>query len=110
MRRFRINGWQRIGIVLSLLWVLGVSQWFLRHLPQPDDLGIASIYLQCINEAEADRGVCQNRAEWFSKEARSEFRVAWATIVAAPVITVWLIIYIVIWMVRWIARGFQLSG
>jgi hypothetical protein len=57
MGGFRLNGWQRIGIVLSLLWALGVSQWFLRHLPQPND-SIASIYLQCISEAEANRAVC----------------------------------------------------
>src|SRR5215472_5713324 len=27
MRGFRLNGWQRIGIVLSLLWALCVSLW-----------------------------------------------------------------------------------
>jgi hypothetical protein len=83
MRRFRLNGWQRIGIVLSLLWALSVSQWFLRHVSQLSDPGVASVYLQCISEPDANRDVCQGRAEWFGKEARSEFRAAWSSIVLA---------------------------
>jgi hypothetical protein len=109
MRGFRLNGWQRIGIVLSVLWAVGVSQWFLRHLPRADDIGIASVYLQCISEPEANRGVCQNRVEWFSKEARSEFRTAWSSMVIVPIVVLWALICVAVWTVRLIKRGFQPS-
>ena len=107
MRGFRLNGWQRIGIVLSLLWALGVSQWFLLHVPQRNDPGIESIYLQCITEAAAKRDVCQHRAEWFRKNSWSEFWAAGSWIVLGPLLIVWLLVYIVVWTVRWIRRGFQ---
>jgi hypothetical protein len=105
--RVRLNGWQRIGIVLSLLWGLSVSLWFLLHVPQPSDPGVASVYLQCISEPNANRDVCQGRAEWFGKEARSEFRAAWSSIILAPILALWALIYIVVWTARWIRRGFQ---
>ena len=48
MRGFRLNGWQRIGIVLSVVWALSISMWFFQHIPEVNDPGIASVYLQCI--------------------------------------------------------------
>jgi hypothetical protein len=109
MRGVRLNGWQRTGIMLSVMWVLCVSMWFYQHIPNANAPGIASVYLQCISEPNANRGVCKDRAEWFSKEARSEFRAAWSWIVLAPILVVWTLIYIVAWTVRWIRRGFQPS-
>jgi hypothetical protein len=34
-------------------------------VPEPNDPGVASVYLQCISEPNANRGVCKDRAEWF---------------------------------------------
>jgi hypothetical protein len=42
MRGFRLNGWQRIGIVLSVVWALSISTWFFQHIPEMNDPGIAA--------------------------------------------------------------------
>jgi hypothetical protein len=107
MRGFRLNGWQRIGIVLSIVWTLCVSMWFFQHVPGANDPGIASVYLQCISAPNANRGVCKARAEWFSEEARSEFRAGWSWAALAPIVVAWLLVYVVVWVVRWIRRDFQ---
>ena len=107
MRRFRLNGWKRIGIVLSVLWALSISGWFFHHIPEVNDPGIASVYLQCISAPNANRGVCKARAEWFSEEARSEFRAGWSWAALAPIVVAWLLVYVVVCVVRWIWRGFQ---
>jgi hypothetical protein len=106
MRGSRLKGWQRIGIVLSVLWVLCVSMPFFQHA-DVNAPGIASVYLQCIGEPHADRRECRARAEWFRDEARSEFRAGWPWFALGPVLVVWLFIYSVVWTVRWIRRGFQ---
>ena len=110
MREFRLNGWQRIGIWLSVLWAISASQWFMLNVPSVNDPGISSVYLQSISQPRADHAACQDRAEGFSKEAHSEFLAAWSWIVLAPIIVIWALVYIVVWAVRWIGRGFQPSS
>jgi hypothetical protein len=107
MRGVRLNGWQRTGIRLSVLWVLCVSMWFYQHIPGVNAPGVASVYLQCIGEPNAKRRECRARAEWFGEEARSEFRARWPWIALGPILVVWPLIYVLVWAVRWIRRGFQ---
>jgi len=103
----RLNGWQRTGILLSVLWVLCVSMWFYQHVPNVNAPGIASVYLQCIEEPNAKRRECRARAEWFGEEARSEFRGGWPWVALGPILVVWPLAYVVVWLVRWIRRGLQ---
>jgi hypothetical protein len=109
MRRFRLNGWQRNGTALSVLWALSVSMWFFQQVHQANDPGIASVYLQCISQPNPNRGVCKARAEWFSEEARAELRADWSWVALAPIVVAWLLVYVVMWAARWIRRGFQPS-
>jgi hypothetical protein len=112
MRGVRLKGWQRTGIVLSVLWLSCASMWFIQQVPahQP---AITSVYRQCIQEPNAHRSVCKARAESFGKEVRSELaalplpldRAEWLLIALAPVFLVWIFAYIVVWLARWIGRG-----
>src|SRR5262249_21548457 len=103
----RLNGWQRTGIVLSVLWVLCVSMQFFQHARDVNAPGIASVYLQCISGPNAHRSVCQAKAEWFREQAISEFRAGWPWFALGPVLIVWLLFYSMMWTVRWVRRGFQ---
>jgi hypothetical protein len=103
MRGLRLNGWQRIGVVLSILGVSCASMWFIQQVPahQP---AITSVYRQCIEEPNAHRSACKARAESFDKEVRSELaalplpldRAEWPLIALAPVFLVWILAYIVV--------------
>jgi hypothetical protein len=103
----RLNSWQRIGIVLSVLWVLFVSMQFFQNAGDVNGPGISSVYLQCISEPDAHRSVCKARAEWFREQAISEFRAGWPWFALGPVLVVWLLLYSILWTVRWIKRSFQ---
>jgi hypothetical protein len=107
MRGARLNGWQRTGIVLSVLWVLFISMQFFHSAPETNAPGIASVYLHCITEPEAHRSACKSRAEWFRDQATSEFRAGWPWFALGPVLVVWLLVYSLVWTVRWIRRGFK---
>jgi hypothetical protein len=52
MRGSRLNGWQRTGIVLSVLWVSCPSMWFIQQIPAHHP-AITSIYRQCIQGPSA---------------------------------------------------------
>jgi hypothetical protein len=112
MRGVRLKGWQRTGIMLSVLWVSCISMWFIQQVPahQP---AIASVYRQCIQEPNAHRSACKARAKSFDKEVRSELtalplpldQAEWPGIALAPIFLVWILAYIVVWLARWIDRG-----
>jgi len=112
MRGLRLRGWQRTGLVLSILWVSCASLWFIQQAPanQP---AITSIFRQCFEEPNAHRSTCKARAESFDKEVRSELaalplpldRAEWLWIALAPVFLVWILAYIVVWCARWIAAS-----
>jgi hypothetical protein len=101
MRGFRLSGWQRTGIGLSVLWVSCASMWFMQQslVQQP---GIASVYLQCIAEPDSHPSVCAARAKSFAKRAGSEVPAEWPWVTFAPVFVVWILAYIVVWLARWI--------
>jgi hypothetical protein len=87
---------ERMGIVLSVLWALSASMWFLQQMHEANAPGIASVYLQSIHEPNANRGVCKDRAEWFGEEAHAEFRAGWAWVALAPILVLWIFVYIVV--------------
>ena len=99
MRGFRLNGWQRIGIILSIIWVL-VGAWLAQQAVYAP---VRAGHSKCISlgvvpsicKAELDKGIARRKKE--------ELPGAIAVFALAPIALVWL----VIWMVRWIRRGFQ---
>ena len=96
MRGFRLSGWQRTGIGLSVLWVSCASMWFMQQssAQQP---GIASVYLQCIAEPDSHPSVCEARAKSFGERASSEVPAEWPWVTFAPVFVVWIFAYIAGW-------------
>jgi hypothetical protein len=109
MRGFRLKGWQRIGIVMSVLWTLCVFMWFFQPGAEVNRAGISSVYLHCIAEPNANRRECKAKAERFRDQITSEFR-RWPVFVIAPIFLMWGLLCGVVWLVRWITRGFQPSS
>jgi hypothetical protein len=81
--RIKLNGWQRIGIAVSVIWVIG-AVWF----------QLISLDLICRS------GPCQ----WGAMRVRvfSDFVEVGAWIIIPP-----LIIFVVGYIVAWIRRGFR---
>ena len=103
MRGLRLNGWQRIGIVLSALWAIG--SW---------------LYMEdAARKAASERETAYSDICTLNKERRNEWDVkpcfdqanrlyettysdasAWALPVALVPIIVWGLVYMARWIVR----------
>jgi hypothetical protein len=100
MRGFRLNGWQRIGIVLSVLWALSAVVWvptFLDHRAMKD-------FKVCI-DVYTDFSMCQRSLDRQLKDTEANRTFITAAVALAPVVISWLLIIVA--TVRWVRRGFQ---
>jgi hypothetical protein len=122
----RLNGWQRIGVVASVMWVVA-GGWYEFHAIQQredaeitarakaadrrcretekmlEDLNIKSAPKDCLGEDL--RTV--NRATEAVPSRESRWKVAAVAILPIPF--GWLIAYALIAIGRWIAAGFRLT-
>jgi hypothetical protein len=112
----RLHGWQRIGIVASILWLVAGGLWINSLVI--DDLGkfVVAAYSRCPESrsiqpdgsipADTDWGPCNRK---FNADWPVALKNHW-TITAAytliPIPLAWLIIYGLVALVRWIKAGF----
>ena len=101
MRSFRLNGWQRIGIVLSVVWMIVGGSWGWRHANDKADANFKLCLTQI--QTASDVQAC--------REARTKAivprGVGAAAAALAPVTLFWLIIYGLIFVARRIRRAFS---
>jgi hypothetical protein len=103
----RVNGWQRIGIVASVIWAVGA---YFVAIGQPDLA--TSLHRSCLAATPE-----ANHAEWVARcytefkerlpgamQDRQEAALLFALM---PIPIGWLLVYTVIWVGRWIHRGFK---
>ncbi len=106
----KLNGWQRIGVILSILWVV----WAAIHtrneqvdharkmLELNSTLCASMTHLECL-------GI--SHAKYTADLAVDAFKFMEILIYAlAPMIFSWLFVWLAIVIYRWIRVGFQVSG
>jgi hypothetical protein len=107
----KLNGWQRIGVVVSAIWCLGAGG--VARLSETHGAGeIMSLTYRTCSDIQADR---QNFD--FSKcsvEGDKAFHAAlengWVAVLIVALIPIpfgWLLCYGLIRLVRWIRAGFR---
>ena len=104
--RFRLNGWQRIGVVVSIAWFIGGGFWGSGLIEEQDGAGVVAAYKSCL-ESNADWAPCQQA---FQRDWPVTMKYHWAetaTFALVPIPAVWLFVYGLIAIWRWIARGFR---
>jgi hypothetical protein len=113
MGRFRLNGWQRLGIVLSVVWAI-VGGLYTRHadVKSASDMYILT-YRSCMDAGEGQPGFdgsdCTKRAERMWDIWLKGGWLNAAFVALAPIPFFWLIAYAIVGLVRWIRRGFSPS-
>jgi hypothetical protein len=102
MRGVRLNGWQRIGIVLSVLWAAFVLFYIWQNWATLSSVYSDQFY-RCLfgPDEAADFKTCH--ANYYA----AMIRVVGSWL--APIPIAWMVIYLIVWTVRWIRRGFQPS-
>lgn len=119
----RLNGWQRIGIVLSIAWLpvgafIGLNAISKRE-QAAIDARIKGPYDLCrsVEDQSISHGVPFNRnclqelygknlPEAIAEISGRESRWSAALIALAPIPFAWLVVYLLVLLGRWIWRGF----
>jgi len=99
----RLNGWARIGIVLSTLWAVIGSLWALNLLFEP----VYQNYATCRAMIITRPSDCQQLFETQFEDARRKRAAAVAIVGLGPIPIAWLLLYALVALMRWIKRGFQ---
>ena len=102
MRRFRLNRWQRIGVVLALVWIVIGGSWGWRHAYDKAD----AEFRVCIAAVKSVADVQACRDTRFRAIAVPR-GVSAAIVALAPITVVGLFIYGLVWLVRRIKRAFS---
>ncbi len=106
-----INGWQRLGIVVSVLWIIGAAL-FQRtsDVDRAQDF-MNETYQTCIDlkkqHNDFNFGPCMDEAE---KNYAIFVKDSWGNVAftaLAPIPIGWLLAYTVIGIFRWVRRGFH---
>jgi hypothetical protein len=116
--RIKLNGWQRIAIVVSLIWFLGFFQyqWNSRVQGVRDLYELESIacyekssgYAEKQEEEDLKREKCRDKASADHDHNFGEARAEIPWLLAADLVTVvfgWLVAWIVVSITRWIRRA-----
>ena len=124
--KIRLNGWQRIGIVLSAIWLIVFALWALPVTVVTVNGQVESFHGPFVKSFDRKDAYCKDQRETFSNieelfnakcppgafveavPARYQFR--WGAMIAVaivPVVLAWLFMYIAIAAFRWIAAGFR---
>jgi hypothetical protein len=113
-----LNGWQRIGIILSILWIpvgwiLGLKAFgphgdvleppFFDFCNETESKSPTPNYARCTREAQQWLVIQYRLRE--RQHADAERLAPWFAF--APIPIAWLLVYIVVWTARWVRRGFQ---
>jgi hypothetical protein len=109
MMRVRLNGWQRIGIVLSVLWIIVAGLWANYQSIQQRTQTLEFLFQTCVafhnfnyNDPDCLRD--------FNAQYLGAIKGQWvdtAIVALVPIPIAWLLAWIVFVVVRWIRRGFD---
>jgi hypothetical protein len=107
--RLSLNGWQRIGVVLSSIWIIGAGL-YQRNADLERASHMGAWAMRVCEETQGlkhmDYTPC---AAEFAKEFSLFLEGSWGGVVfvaIAPMALGWLGVYAAIGIVRWIKRGF----
>jgi hypothetical protein len=108
MQGFRLNWWQRIGILMSVLWVFFGALVAVGNVFNP----VYSRFSVCIKVSRTNEEFVKCPKD-FSEGIRAA-RAAWpqtaALVGLAPIAIAWLCAYALIAIVRWVRAGFSEVG
>lgn len=111
----KLNGWKRIGIVASVVWILGAGLHTYGSEMETDSRLISSTHVACDsnlgNKTEDARAEafneCNKQADDSLALALTNARLAGALVAFVPVPLGWAFVYLILFLVRWVKRGFM---
>jgi hypothetical protein len=109
----KLNGWIRICVVLTVLWILGAGAYTNKMVGDQGMNTGSVIYSLCLNEnaqtKDFDYKTCSKRADEFYDSAVQHRLQDVLGIALIPVPIFWLIGFIIFSAYRWVKKGFARS-
>ena len=110
----KLNGWKRIGIVASVVWVLGAGIHTYDSEIERDSDFITSSHVKCDSDLPGTTGDayqkgfddCNKIADDSLALAISNDRFNAVLVAFVPVPLGWGFVYLVLFLVRWVRRGY----
>ncbi len=110
----KVNGWERIGIVASVVWILSAGAHTYQSEMDSASKGIASIHVACDSNLAGKTGnawdmgfsECNKQANEMLAEANTNAWFSAALFAFVPVPLGWGFAYLVLFLLRWVKRGF----
>lgn len=103
----RLNGWLRIGVVLSISWAIGAAIYE-RNVQIGHGKIVAKInYVSCMETKPVNVSHCGDN---FTKDSVFAIEPFWpnvAFIALWPIVAGWFVVYLAILIFRWIKSGFS---
>jgi len=102
----RLNGWQRIGLVLSALWVLGAAIHVRTKQVDAADELFQFQYRLCLEQVNP----VKNCSDTVSLQAAMDATAYWPDVAFyafGPAIAGWLVVLMAIRTFRWVSDGFS---
>lgn len=110
----RLNGWQRLGIVVSICWIVGGGLWINGKVIDEMAHPVVSEYQSCLNTHSAQSDDSTPADTDCSAKFDADFGPAvsnhWSYSIALtfiPIPVAWLTVYGLIGLVKWIRAGFK---
>jgi len=104
----RIGMWQRLGIVLSVLWFLGAGLHTLNVEDNNAQAGAALSAELCRDRQARGRDLSENCSKAFSDFMRvvgSDPIIKAGIVAITPIPIAWLLAFVAVWTTRWVWRG-----
>ena len=107
----RLNGWQRIGIVVSVVWAVGAAIYQRNADIERAERFVNWAYQVCTEakslKHESDFGDCSRE---LTKNWAIWLEGSWGNVALASLIPIplgWLLVYVIIRIYRWVKTGFK---
>jgi hypothetical protein len=110
----KLNGWKRIGIIASVVWILGAGAYTYDSQIDSASKIIASTHVECDSNLTSETRVtgfdeCNKEASDSLGIAYKNAWIAAAILAFVPVPLGWGFTYLILFLVRWVRRGFVRS-
>ena len=106
----RLNGWQRIGVVVSVVWMIGGTIWGVGFIGEHSATAL-STYKLCLADHDAlgapDLATCSAN---YQRDYPSSARELWLSALVlslSQVLLLWITAYGIRALVRWVQAGFH---
>lgn len=99
----KLNGWKRIGIIASVVWIFGAGAH--TYVSENNAKVVASVQCETnigLSDAAFQKCITDTNDTYNSRGLAVE--VAWIAFVPVPLI--WAFTYLALFLIRWIRRGF----